>query len=86
MRLLFENDSTPVYEVQVGFKYICDIMVQHEIAFGGEESGGFGYGMHIPERDGIFSSLLLLEMLSSSPYKKLSEYFQEKQKTLGLIY
>jgi len=86
MRLLFENDSTPVYEVQVGFKYICDIMVQHEIAFGGEESGGFGYGMHIPERDGIFSSLLLLEMLSSSPYKKLSEYFQEKQKTLGFIY
>ena len=56
------------------------------IAFGGEESGGFGYGMHIPERDGIFSSLLLLEMLSSSPHKKMSDYFQEQQKQLGLIY
>ena len=86
IRLLFENETTPVYEVQVGFKYICDMMIQHEIAFGGEESGGFGYGMHIPERDGIFSSLLLLEMLSSSPHKKMSDYFQEQQKQLGLIY
>ena len=86
IRLLFANDATPVYEVQVGFKYICDIMIQHEIAFGGEESGGFGYGMHIPERDGVFSSLLLLEMLAVSGYSKLSEYFKMRQSDLGLVH
>lgn len=86
IRVLFENETTPVYEVQVGFKYICDVMLQHQIAFGGEESGGFGYGMHIPERDGIFSSLLLLEMLASSSCKTLSAYFKEKQSSLGTVY
>lgn len=86
IRILFENETTPVYEVQVGFKYICDVMLRHNIAFGGEESGGFGYGMHIPERDGIFSSLLLLEMLAVSSCKTLSEYFGKKQPCLGTIY
>ena len=61
-------------------------MIQHEIAFGGEESGGFGYGMHIPERDGVFSSLLLLEMLAVSGYSKLSEYFKMRQSDLGLVH
>lgn len=72
--------------MQVGFKYICDVMIRHDIAFGGEESGGFGYGVHIPERDGIFSSLLLLEMLATSSCKTLSEYFKRKLSTLGQIY
>jgi phosphomannomutase len=29
---------------------------------GGEESGGFGFGMHLPERDGIYADLLLLDL------------------------
>jgi phosphomannomutase len=29
---------------------------------GGEESGGFGFGMHLPERDGIFADLMLLDL------------------------
>ena len=86
VRILFENETTPIYEVQVGFKYICDVMIRHDIAFGGEESGGFGYGVHIPERDGTFSSLLLLEMLATSSCKTLSEYFKRKLSTLGQIY
>lgn len=85
VRSIFESPQIPIYEVQVGFKYIADIMTTHSIAFGGEESGGFGYGMHIPERDGIFSSLLLLEMLSASPYCKLSDYLEEKQEEMGVI-
>ncbi|WP_455586074.1 phosphoglucomutase [Bacteroides sp.] len=85
VRSAFESPQTPVYEVQVGFKYIADIMTAHPIAFGGEESGGFGYGMHIPERDGIFSSLLLLEMLSASPYHKMSDYLEERRKEMGTI-
>ena len=85
VRSIFESPQTPIYEVQVGFKYIADIMTTHSIAFGGEESGGFGYGTHIPERDGILSSLLLLEMLSASPYSKLSDYLKEKQEKMGVI-
>ena len=29
---------------------------------GAEESGGFGFGMHLPERDGIYADLLLLDL------------------------
>lgn len=82
----FESPESPIYDVQVGFKYIADIMYEHKIAFGGEESGGFGYGIHIPERDGIFSSLLLLEMLSVSGCKRLSEYVAERRRELGEIF
>ncbi|MDO9635297.1 MAG: phosphoglucomutase [Paludibacter sp.] len=86
IRAFFETDDVPVHEVQVGFKYIADIMVQEMIAFGGEESGGFGYGMHIPERDGIFSSLLLLEMLAVSEFHKLSAYLADRQTIMGEVY
>ncbi|MDO9633595.1 MAG: phosphoglucomutase [Paludibacter sp.] len=86
IRSFFETEGVQVHEVQVGFKYIADIMVQEMIAFGGEESGGFGYGMHIPERDGIFSSLLLLEMLAVSRFNKLSAYLADRQTDMGEVY
>lgn len=86
IRVNFESESTPVYDVQVGFKYIADLMYTRDIAFGGEESGGFGYGMHIPERDGIFSSLLVTEMLAVSPFRRLSEYVRERISVLGDIH
>ena len=82
----FENDECKVYDVQVGFKYICEKMIQEDIAFGGEESGGFGYKGHIPERDGILTSLLLIEMLSKSGHKKLSDYVKEKRKIFGEVF
>ncbi len=52
-----------VSEVPVGFKYVTEEMLLRDTLIGGEESGGFGYGRHIPERDGLFSGLLLLELL-----------------------
>ena len=85
LREHFLSQDTPVYDVQVGFKYITDVMVREEICFGGEESGGFGYGMHIPERDGIFSALLFLEMLSASGFARLSDYVSSREKDLGQI-
>jgi phosphomannomutase len=54
-----------VHEVPVGFKNVCEVMLQEDILIGGEESGGFGYKNHIPERDGILSCLLILEMLGA---------------------
>ena len=86
IRCFFESEDVRVHEVQVGFKYIADIMVKEQIAFGGEESGGFGFGMHIPERDGIFSSLVLLEMLAVSKFRKLSDYLSDRQQAMGDIY
>lgn len=86
LREHFLNVDTAVHDVQVGFKYITDVMVRERVCFGGEESGGFGYAMHIPERDGIFSALLFTEMLAISGFRRLSEYEEDRRKTLGEIH
>jgi phosphomannomutase len=46
----------------VGFKYVGPKMIETGAMMGGEESGGFGFGMHLPERDGIYTDLLLLDL------------------------
>ena len=53
-----------MFETPVGFKYISALMLKENILIGGEESGGIGFCGYIPERDGILSSLLLMEMLA----------------------
>lgn len=60
---LGELFSVPVYEMPVGFKYIGPKMIAENALLGGEESGGFGYRGHIPERDGILSGLYLLDLI-----------------------
>ena len=52
-----------VHETPVGFKYIAAEMLSGEVLVGGEESGGVGFGMHLPERDAPFAALLLIEAL-----------------------
>jgi len=61
-------------------------MIETNVAFGAEESGGYGYGKHIPERDGILSALYMLEMLAFSGFKKLSEYRNKKRKEFGVVF
>ena len=51
-----------VYETSVGFKYIGPKMIETGAMMGAEESGGFGFGMHLPERDGVYADLLLLDL------------------------
>ncbi len=51
-----------VHETPVGFKYVGPKMIETGAMYGGEESGGYGFGMHLPERDGIFADLLLLDL------------------------
>ena len=53
----------PVFETPVGFKYIGAKMVEKDALIGGEESGGFGFHRHIPERDGVLAALFLLDMM-----------------------
>jgi phosphomannomutase len=59
---LGERYGIPVHETSVGFKYIGPKMIETGAMMGGEESGGFGFGMHLPERDGIYADLLLLDL------------------------
>ena len=63
MRLVAEGQGREVQELAVGFKYIASEMLAGEVLIGGEESGGVGFGMHLPERDALFAALLVLEAL-----------------------
>lgn len=78
--------DTSVHEVQVGFKYICEKMINTGAAFGAEESGGFGYGFFMPERDGILSALLFIEMLEYYNVDSLEKLIHQQRKKYGEIY
>jgi phosphomannomutase len=59
---LGERYGIRTYETSVGFKYIGPKMIETGAMMGAEESGGYGFGMHLPERDGIYADLLLLDL------------------------
>jgi phosphomannomutase len=59
---LGEIYGVDVHETPVGFKYVGPKMIETGAMMGGEESGGYGFGMHLPERDGIYADLLLLDL------------------------
>ncbi|MBN1354477.1 MAG: phosphoglucomutase/phosphomannomutase family protein [Candidatus Omnitrophica bacterium] len=52
------------YETSVGFKYIAEIFNNEDILLGGEETGGVAFKGWLPERDGILSGMLILEMMA----------------------
>jgi phosphomannomutase len=60
---LGEIYNVPVYETPVGFKYVAPLMINENALIGGEESGGYGFRGHIPERDGILSGLYFLDLM-----------------------
>jgi alpha-D-glucose phosphate-specific phosphoglucomutase len=60
---LGQRYGVPVYETGVGFKYIAPKMVEVGAMIGGEESGGYAFRQHVPERDGILAGLFLLDMM-----------------------
>jgi len=53
-----------LHETPIGFKYICELMLEQNILIGGEESGGIGTSLYIPERDATVSALLLAELMA----------------------
>lgn len=55
--------NVPVYETGVGFKYVAPKMLETHALIGGEESGGYAFHGHVPERDGILAALYLLDMM-----------------------
>jgi phosphomannomutase len=71
------------HETPVGFKFIGPKMIETGAMMGAEESGGFGFGMHLPERDGIYADLLLLDLFLREraagrwPVSRAMAYFHE---------
>jgi phosphomannomutase len=82
---LAEIYGTQAYETGVGFKYVGPKMTETNAVIGGEESGGFGFGMHIPERDGLAAGLFLLDLWLSKA-KRASEVLAELQALAGPSY
>ena len=80
--------AVPVYETPVGFKYVAPLMIQKKAIIGGEESGGYGFRGHIPERDGILTGLYFLDFMiktGKSPsqlldylYSKVGPHYYER--------
>jgi phosphomannomutase len=71
-----------VWETPVGFKYICDRMLQSDILLGGEESGGIATKLYLPERDATVSALLLAEVMAWHG-KRLGELVAVLQREFG---
>jgi len=67
--------SRHLHEAPIGFKYICERMLKDQILIGGEESGGIGTSLYLPERDATVSALLLAEVMAWHG-KRLGELVQ----------
>ena len=74
--------NLPWEETPVGFKYIADRILTENILIGGEESGGYGFGNYLPERDGVLNSMMLIEMIAATG-KPVSALLDEIQKKYG---
>ena len=80
---LGEHYGIETHETPVGFKYIGPRMIETGAMMGGEESGGFGFGMHLPERDGVYADLMLLDLFLREraagrlPVSRAIEHFHE---------
>jgi phosphomannomutase len=69
-----------VFETPVGFKFIGGTMVAQDALLGGEESGGFGFRGHLPERDAIVAGLYLVDLMVGlgRPMSGVLDYLREK--------
>lgn len=82
---LGEIYGVPVHQVGVGFKYVAPRMLETDAMIGGEESGGYAFRGHVPERDGILGNLYFLDMMvrkGKTPSLLLDELYGK----LGAVY
>uniref|UniRef100_A0A7C1FHC7 Phosphoglucomutase/phosphomannomutase family protein n=1 Tax=Caldilinea aerophila TaxID=133453 RepID=A0A7C1FHC7_9CHLR len=82
---LGELYGVPVINTGVGFKYVAPAMLKHDALIGGEESGGYAFRGHLPERDGILSNLYLLDFMVRTG-KKPTELIQMVFDKVGAHY
>jgi len=74
--------GVPVIETPVGFKYLGPKMMEIGAMTAGEESGGYAFADHLPERDGCYAGLLLLDLLARSG-KTVSELVTDLYEKVG---
>ncbi len=82
---LGEIYDVPVYETPVGFKYVAPVMMEKNAMVGGEESGGYGFRGHVPERDGILAGLYFLDLMARTG-KTPSQLLQHLYSKVGPHY
>ena len=71
-----------LWEHGIGFKFVCDLMLEEDVLVGGEESGGIGIKRHLPERDGLLNALLIANIMSEEK-KTLGQLVQDLQDEFG---
>ena len=79
---LGEKASVPVIETATGFTHISQAMIDEGASIGGEESGGFAFGFHLPDRDGLLAALLLVDYTLQSGMG-LSDLIDDLEKAIG---
>jgi phosphomannomutase len=77
-----QKHGRELIEHGIGFKFVCDLMLEREILMGGEESGGIGFQRHLPERDGLLNALLLANVMAEEG-KPLGELVADLQAEYG---
>lgn len=77
-----EAYGLPVETTRIGFKHIAEHIVQGDVLIGGEESGGIAAQGHIPDRDGLYAGLLVLQMMAHRG-EKLSDLVAELHEEFG---
>lgn len=82
VKKLCEAYGLPCEVTPVGFKYVCEIMVNEDVLVGGEESGGIAIKGHIPERDGVWMALVLMEFMAKTG-KSIRELIDEVYNVVG---
>ncbi len=79
-KLNIKTITTPV-----GFKWLSEQMRKNETILAGEDSGGLSTGDHIPEKDGLFANLLIIEMMAREN-KTLNQLVKEINDFIGAIF
>ena len=77
-----EAYGLPLEVTKIGFKYICEIMVNEDVLVGGEESGGIAIKGHVPEREGVWNALVIMEFMAKTG-KSVQELIDEVYEITG---
>ena len=85
---LGEIFNVPVFETSVGFKNVAPMMLNENAIIGGEESGGYGFRGHVPERDALLAGLYFIDLMIKADknpsqllqylYGKVGEHYYQR--------
>lgn len=85
MKKMADMFGLPVEVTKIGFKYIAEIMTSEDVLVGGEESGGLAVKGHIPERDGIWIGLVIMEYMALTG-KSIKQLIADVYTLVGSFY